>query len=61
MQMAVLIAENAEDMKKKMLDIVVIENVKQGLSLNIKRTETMVISKRIITKCHITIEQKSLD
>jgi hypothetical protein len=57
----VLIAENAADLQQ-MLDIVVIESAEKGLSLNIKKTETMVISKKNITpKCDIRIEGKLLN
>ena len=57
----VLVGDDATDLQQ-LLDIVVTESAKKGLSLNIKKTVTMVISKKLVTpKCDIEIEGKILN
>lgn len=51
----VLIAENGKDLQA-LIDIIVMESDKMGLSLNNKKTKTMVISKKaVIPSCNINI------
>ena len=53
MQMTVLTAANEKDLDV-MLELIVLESSKKGLSLNLKKTETLVISKNSdIPKCNI--------
>ena len=53
MQIIVLITENKEDLNA-MLELIMLECSKKGLNLNLKTTETMVISKNSdIPKCNI--------
>ena len=56
----VLLAESAEDLQR-LLDIVVTESERKGLSLNCKKTECMVISKRLVCpKCPLLVKNQQI-
>ena len=56
----VLIAESQEDLQR-MLNVVVTESEGKGLSINCKKTECMVISKKKeAPKCHIKIRDNTI-
>jgi hypothetical protein len=56
----VLLASNEQDLQK-MIDIVSKESIKMGLSLNIKKTECMCVSKnKIIPTCKVYINREPI-
>jgi len=55
----VLIAESAEDLQR-LLDIVVKESERKGLSLNCKKTECLVISKRESPVCTLKVGDQTI-
>ena len=56
----VFLAES-EEKKKKLLDVVVRESVKKGMSINCKKTECMVVSKRNdILKCKVKVKDETI-
>ena len=56
----ILIAESEKDLQR-LLDVVVRENDKRGLSLNYKKTECMVISKKGGIPCSLQINNNQIE
>ena len=54
----VLLAESAEDLQK-LLDVVVRESECMGLSLNCKKTECLVVSKKDAVPCKLKVNDQT--
>ena len=56
-----LISESAEKLQEVLLDKVVEESKKKGLTINCKKTECMVVSKKAVKKIQLYIRNQKAE